>query len=124
MFEFTTCVMVIYDCVMIPFYLAFGNQINFNPKLKITLDIISYVINFFFAVDIVLGFRKAYFNEKTGGEVRDPKLIAEKYLKSYFIIDLLSGVPFELFTQNSFYRLLPLLKIHRLNQMKRVIINL
>ena len=89
--------MVIYDCVMIPFYLAFGNA-DFNPNLKITLDVISYVINFVYALDIVIGFRKAYFNEKTGGEVRDPKLIAKKYLKSHFVIDLLSGIPFELFT--------------------------
>jgi hypothetical protein len=49
-------------------------------------------------IDVVIGFRKAYLNEKTGREVRDPKLIAKKYLKSYFIIDLLSGIPFELFT--------------------------
>jgi hypothetical protein len=75
----------------------------------------------FFAIDIVIGFRKAYLNEKTGMEERDPKLIAKNYLKSHFIIDLLSGVPFELFTQNFFLRLLPLLKIHRLKQMKRVI---
>jgi hypothetical protein len=106
---------------MTPFYLAFGNENNFNPKVKLALDIISTVINLFFAFDIVLGFRKAYLNQKTGREVRDPKLIAKKYLKSHFIIDLLSGIPFELFTQNFFLRLLPLLKIHRLKQMKRVI---
>jgi hypothetical protein len=106
---------------MTPFYLAFGNENNFNPRTKITLDIISYVINLFFAFDIVLGFRKAYLNRKTGREVRDPKLIAEKYLKSHFIIDLLSGIPFELVSNNFVLRLLPLLKIHRLKQMKRVI---
>jgi hypothetical protein len=115
------CVMVIYDCVMTPFYLAFGNKDVFTPKVKIFLDIISIVINFFFAIDIIIGFRKAYLNKYTGREVRDPKLIAKKYLRSHFIIDLLSGIPFELFTQNWFLRLLPLLKIHRLKQMKRVI---
>jgi len=83
---------------MTPFYLAFGNENNFDPKTKITLDIISYVINLFFAFDILLGFRKAYLCKKTGREVRDPKKIAMKYLKSHFIIDLLSGIPFELFT--------------------------
>lgn len=74
-----------------------------------------------FSLDVIIGFRKAYLNNKTGGEVRDPILIAKKYLKSHFIIDLLSGIPFELFTDNWFLRLLPLLKIHRLKQMKRVI---
>jgi len=52
----------------------------------------------FFAIDIVIGFRKGYLNEKTGMEERDPKLIAKNYLKSHFITDLLSGIPFELFT--------------------------
>lgn len=121
MFEFTTCVMVIYDCVMTPFYLAFGNDDTFSPNVKITLDIISTVINLVYMIDIVIGFRKAYINKKDGREVRNPKLIAMKYIKSHFIVDLLSGIPFELFTQNSFLRLLPLLKIHRLKQMKRVI---
>ena len=62
MFEFTTCVMVIYDCIMTPFYLAFGNDGNFSPKVKITLDTISFVVSFCFAIDVLIGFRKAYLN--------------------------------------------------------------
>ena len=98
MFEFITCVMVIYDCVMTPLNLAFGNENIFNPTVKISLDIVTYIINFVYAIDIVIGFRKAYLNNKDGREVRDPKLIAKKYLKSHFIIDLISGIPFEFFT--------------------------
>lgn len=47
--------------------------------------------------DVILGFRKAYLNEKTGTECRDPKLIAHRYLKGYFTVDLLSAIPFDMF---------------------------
>ena len=98
MFEFTTCVMVIYDCVMIPFNIAYAQELNYNPTVKFTLDCIQLIINIFFITDIVIGFRKAYLNKQTGHEVRDPKLIAIKYLKSHFIIDFLSGIPYDFFT--------------------------
>lgn len=123
MFEFMTCIMVIYDCVMTPFYLAFGRDDNsiFTKRTLIILDTITFLINLVYIIDVIIGFRKAYLNKKTGREVRDPKIIAIKYVKSHFVIDLLSGIPFELVSDKWYLRLLPLLKIRRLKQMKRVI---
>ena len=121
LFEFITCVMVMFDVITIPFYLAFDKKQIFLPEIEITLDIIGNLITLVFSLDVLLGFRKAYLNEQTGSEVRDPKLIAIKYLKSHFFVDLISAIPFEMFTQNTFLRLLPLLKLVRLKQLKRIV---
>jgi hypothetical protein len=72
-------------------------------------------------LDCVLGFRKAFLNEQTGRECRDPKMIAQNYLKTYFIIDLLSGIPFCMISANIELRLLSLIKILRLNRLERII---
>ena len=114
MFELITCVMVIFDVITIPLYLAYGKKNLFTPNIEITMDIIGNLITFVFILDVFLGFRKAYLNKNTGCEVRDPKLIAMTYLKSHFLVDFISAIPFEMFTENSFLRLLPLLKIVRL----------
>ena len=74
-----------------------------------------------YAIDLLIGFRKAYFNELTGREVRDPKKIAIKYLKFYFWIDLLSGVPFDILTDNPILRLLTLVKVFRLLNLKKIV---
>ena len=74
-----------------------------------------------FAIDVIVGFRKAYLNDKTGRECRDPKLIAIQYLKFYFWIDLLSGIPFDIITNNPFLRLVALIKIFRLFRLKKII---
>lgn len=74
---------------------------------------------------MILGFRKAFLNEKDGRECRDPNKIARKYLKSYFLIDLLSAVPFDLFIDYqgdySFLILFPLFKVLRLYRLKKII---
>ena len=74
-----------------------------------------------FATDCVLGFRKAYLDEKTGRECRDPKSIAKNYIKTSFFIDLMSGIPFDLLTDNTFLKLLSLVKIVRLKRLGRII---
>ena len=113
--------MVIFDVFTIPLYLAYGKDKLLTANVKVIVDIIANCITFVFILDVLLGFRMAYLNPKTGGEVRNPKLIAIMYLKSHFLVDLISAIPYELFTENEFLRLLPLLKIVRLKQLKRLV---
>ena len=124
-FEFITCIMVIYDCCMAPFTFAYGKQDIFSPQMEKVMEIMSYSNTFIFMLDIVLGFRKAFLNEKTGIECRDPKQIAKRYLRSYFIIDLLSAIPFDYFLDSqetySFLILFPLFKMLRLYRLKKII---
>ena len=48
-----------------------------------------------FFVDLVLNFREAYLDDDSF-EVRDGKLVVERYLKGWFLFDFLSTVPLEL----------------------------
>lgn len=117
--------MVIYDCVMAPITWAYGKSDIFSPKVGFIVDLISYFNSLVFLSDILAGFRKAYLHEKDGVECRDPKKIAERYLKGYFIIDLLSAIPFDMFVNFdgsfAFLILFPLLKILRLYRLKKII---
>jgi hypothetical protein len=117
--------MVIYDCVMAPITFAFGKQDIFSPSMELLIDLISYFNSFIFVTDIILGFRKAFLNVKDGRECRDPKMIAKRYLKGYFIIDLLSAIPFDMFVNTSgdysFLILFPLFKILRLYRLEKII---
>ena len=70
---------------------------------------------------MILGFRRAFINDKTGEHVMNPKLIAKNYLKFYFWIDLLGCIPFDLFTNNSILPIISLLKTVRLLRFKRLI---
>ena len=56
----------------------------------------DHFIKAVFLIDLLLGFRKAYLNEQIGKEERDPWLIAKRYLKFYFWIDLVSALPYDL----------------------------
>lgn len=54
-----------------------------------------YGIDFFFFIDILVNFNTAILNEEF--EVTDDRwLIAKEYLNSWFIVDLLSIIPFDL----------------------------
>ena len=48
-----------------------------------------------FAVDIIVNFRSAFINQKTGEEVMTAKAVAVYYLKNRFVIDLIATIPFD-----------------------------
>jgi heme/copper-type cytochrome/quinol oxidase subunit 4 len=93
----------------------------FDDEVVKVIHFIQYMIVIVFATDCILGFRKAYLDEKTGQECRDPKSIAKNYIKTFFFIDLMSGIPFDLLTDNTFLKLLSLIKVVRLKRLERVI---
>ena len=54
------------------------------------------IVDVIFFIDIVLNFHTTFVGP--GGEVvSDPKVIRMNYLKSWFIIDLLSCLPYDVF---------------------------
>ena len=54
------------------------------------------IVDVVFFIDIVLNFHTTYVG--SGGEVvSDPKVIRFNYLKSWFVIDLLSCLPYDVF---------------------------
>lgn len=118
--DFITCILVLYDCFMVPFKNTFGSNI-FSEKTNDTMLYVDLCIKLVFAADVVLGFRKAYLNERTGQQVSSPKLIALRYVKFYFWIDLISSIPFDLFIDNGILRYCSLVKVFRLFRFKYII---
>ena len=57
--------------------------------------IMNYSIDCFFFIDILVNFNSAYIDESYE-VIDDRKKIAKSYIVSWFLIDFLSIVPFEL----------------------------
>lgn len=85
-------IMVAYSAWVCPFEIAFMHS-NPNRALYIT----DNVVDLFFAVDIVLTFFVAYIDATTQLLVRDKRRIAIRYLSTWFIMDVASTIPFDLF---------------------------
>ena len=61
-----------------------------------SLLVVDSIVDVVFFIDIVLNFHTTYVGP--GGEVvSDPKVIRLNYLKSWFVIDLLSCLPYDVF---------------------------
>jgi hypothetical protein len=59
-------ILVVYNCIQLPFSIAFQNIFS-----SVAVEIVSYVIDTFFLLDIVFNFRTGYSNVKTGLEILD-----------------------------------------------------
>lgn len=114
-------VLVAYSVWVCPYEIAF-----LDSKPTTPLFIADNIVDFFFAVDIVLTFFLAYIDSTTHLLVYDSSKIAKRYLSTWFIMDVASTVPFEtlafLFTGKHHagisYSLLGMLRFWRLRRVK------
>lgn len=115
--------LVFYSSWVYPFEVAF-----LSSSAPRKLYMADNIVDLFFAIDIVLTFFVAYIDTRTQLLVRDSKKIAIRYLSTWFLIDVISTIPFEalgyLFTGNSrvgiSYSLLGLLRFCRLRRVKQL----
>lgn len=77
-------------------------QVPYNVALKnktsedVSLLVVDSIVDVIFFIDIVLNFHTTYVGP--GGEVvSDPAVIRVNYMKSWFLIDLLSCLPYDVF---------------------------
>jgi hypothetical protein len=109
---------IMYSAIVLPYKIAFVDT-NEIVWIDVTMDII-------FAVDIFINFFSAYIDSEDN-VVKNRKKIVKTYLKSWFIIDLVSVLPIQYFTSASqfnnltrigrlpkLYRLLKLTKLFRM----------
>lgn len=75
--------------------LAVTYQLAFVHHVTLSGSILVYAIDLFFLVDILLNFRTTY--RRGGEDIEDRSAIAQRYRRSFFLIDLLATVPFDLF---------------------------
>lgn len=78
--------------LQVPYNVAFKNKTSED----VSLLVVDSIVDVIFFIDIVLNFHTTFVGP--GGEVvSDPKVIRMNYLKSWFIIDLLSCLPYDVF---------------------------
>ena len=81
-----------YTAIMVPYNVALKNKTSED----VTLLVVDSIVDVIFFIDIVLNFHTTYVGP-AGEVVSDPKVIRVNYLKSWFIIDLLSCLPYDVF---------------------------
>ncbi|XP_037036677.1 potassium voltage-gated channel protein eag isoform X2 [Bradysia coprophila] len=110
-----------YTAIMVPYNVAFKNKTSEDVQLLVVDSIVDVI----FFIDIVLNFHTTFVG--AGGEVvSDPKVIRVNYLKSWFIIDLLSCLPYDVFNafdhdDDGIGSLFSALKVVRLLRLGRVV---
>jgi hypothetical protein len=92
--DMIAAVFVLWTCIIVPFDIGFEWWIA--PGW---LKIFSSVIDYFFVLDIILNFQTAYIEH--GELFTDRKKIRLKYLKTWFLPDLFSVIPYEFFIGTS-----------------------
>jgi len=82
-------VLVIASCLLIPFQIAFQHVIVWRGIW------IVYLIDLFFLIDIVFNFFTSYRHK--GAEITDRKKTFARYLKTFFVVDLVANFPLDAF---------------------------
>lgn len=73
-----------------------GNKTTGNNfPLSDPLVIVDYVVDIMFIIDIFINFRTTYV-DGNNEVISSPCRIAVHYIKTWFIIDMLAAIPFEL----------------------------
>ncbi|XP_040563458.1 potassium voltage-gated channel protein eag isoform X2 [Lepeophtheirus salmonis] len=110
-----------YTAIMVPYNVALKNKTSED----VSLLVVDSIVDVIFFIDIVLNFHTTYVG--AGGEVvSDPKVIRLNYLKSWFVIDLLSCLPYDVFNafdhdEDGIGSLFSALKVVRLLRLGRVV---
>lgn len=88
--DFTTVMALLFTALVTPFEVAF-----LEPVTGDALYVINWAVNGIFIVDMIFQFCMIYPSETAEGLrwVDDPRLIALKYLKGWFVIDFVSVFP-------------------------------
>ena len=110
---------IMYTCGILPLRVAFGdNEFGFFSMMDLLIDC-------GFMVDIYINFNTGY--DDGGIIIMDPSFVRQKYMKSWFLFDVVSSFPFDLlllFSSASndsylYFRLPKLLRIFRLPRLFR-----
>lgn len=115
--------LALYNSVSVPLEVGFELEESY-----LGLKVVGYLLDSFFAMDIVINFRTAYYNGEGKEETR-PRAIAWAYMASgRFFADLLATFPFEIlaniiggFVPVGKLKLIKLLKLVRLIRLRRII---
>jgi hypothetical protein len=105
--------LVVYNAIKIPLDISF--------ETGRALEAFDYAVDAVFALDIYLTFRQSFL-DPLGSNVRDNRVIAQRYLSSWFLIDFAAAIPTDLLLLNTTKdrKQLLLLKLPRLLRIGRL----
>ena len=122
-----TIILIVFVMLVTPFELAFISTVSFRHKFERVTPVIvankhtglwfaNQTVNLGFVIDIVFNFLTAVFDEKQHRWIMSHGEIASLYLRSWFILDVGTIVPFDEFagSETSLIRLLRLLRLFKL----------
>ncbi|CAH8656272.1 unnamed protein product [Schistosoma intercalatum] len=111
-----------YTAVMVPFNAAFKSK----TMDDVSLLVVDSIVDVIFFIDIVLNFHTTFVGPN-GEVISDATIIRINYLKGWFIVDVLSCLPYDVFnafqpeaTQSTISSLFGALKVVRLLRIGRV----
>jgi len=130
---------LVYLSVMMPYRMCFAKE----AVLGSTVYWLEFMIDMFFLLDVIFSFRTGYFvvSSDTGGAEEEQEVeydrwrVALVYFKSWFVLDVISGIPFaliELLVSSDpgalkslkVLKILRFLKLGRLLKFEKIISNL
>ncbi|CAL1530410.1 unnamed protein product, partial [Lymnaea stagnalis] len=119
--DWVILVLTFYTAIMVPYNAAF----KVKTMDQLPLLVIDSMVDVVFFVDIVLNFHTTFVGP-SGEVISDPRVIRMNYLKSWFVIDLLSCLPYDVFNafqyvDNGISTLFSALKVVRLLRLGRVV---
>eukprot|EP00937_MAST-01D_sp_MAST-1D-sp2_P002484 g2484.t1 len=88
--DITMILLLVYTALVTPYEVAFL-ETSIDP-----LFVINTLVNLLFIADMCMNFAVAYQVRETGQWVVDHKQIAGAYIRSWFLIDMVSVLPFDL----------------------------
>lgn len=90
-----TTLLLVYTLFEIPLELAFIE----SDCVMSSLDTFNLVVDIIFCSDIVVAFHTGYIVKVSGEDILEDNhwLIAERYLRGWFVVDVISSIPLERF---------------------------
>eukprot|EP01084_Bolivina_argentea_P255387 429528_1 len=89
-----TMILLLYTCIEAPISLAFEIDLSINNGF----GLIALFVDISLFIDVIINFRTSYFDNLDALKlIIHPKLICRRYLKSWFIIDVTTCIPFQFF---------------------------
>ena len=96
-------------------------RIAFSEKDSTTWQVINYIVDSSFAVDMVLTFFTTIPDPENNTIITSKKTIALAYIKSWFFVDLISIIPIDKFIASGTSRLTQLTKFSRFTRFSRLV---
>jgi hypothetical protein len=81
---------------------------------------VDLIIDGFFLIDVFIIFNSALMDQNDVDLIEDRKKIAKSYLSGWFIVDILSIVPFELLFNSSYNKLARVARVGRLYKLVKL----